>query len=100
MWPFTRRTEHRQASYTDGVVQALLSRARGTQADVAATAAVEAAAGALSRAFASADVSPMTSATQAVTPDVLAQIGRALIVHGEIVLILAVPRGPGAALPR
>ncbi len=93
MWPFTRRTEHRQASYTDGVVQALLSRASGTHADVAATAAVEAAAGALSRAFASAEITPNTPATRGITPDVLGQIGRALIVHGEIVLILAVHEG-------
>ena len=93
MWPFTRRTEHRQASYTDGVVQALLSRASGTHADVAATAAVEAAAGALSRAFASAEITPNTPATRGITPDVLAQIGRALIVPGEIVLILTVREG-------
>ncbi len=93
MWPFTRHTEHRQASYTDGAVEALLSRASGTHADVAATAAVEAAAGALSRAFASAEITPRTPATRGITPDVLAQIGRALIVHGEIVLILAVHEG-------
>ena len=99
MWPFTRRTEHRQASYTDGVVAALLSRASGTHADVAATAAVEAAAGALARAFASAEITPHTSATNGLTPDVLAQIGRSLIVHGEIVLILAVAEGRVRLLP-
>ena len=93
LWPFTRRTEHRQASYTDGVVAALLARANGTHADPAATAAVEAAAGALSRAFASAEITPNTPATRGITPDVLAQIGRALIVHGEIVLMLTVREG-------
>ena len=99
MWPFTRRTEHRQAGYNDGVVQALLARASGTHADVAATAAVEAAAGALARAFASAEITPNTPATRGITPDVLAQIGRALIVHGEIVLILAVAEGRVRLLP-
>ena len=99
MWPFTRHTEHRQASYTDGVVQAILARAAGTHADVTATAAVEAAAGALSRAFASAEITPNTPATRGLTPDVLAQIGRALIVHGEIVLILAVAEGRVVMLP-
>ena len=99
MWPFTRRTEHRHASYTDGVVEALLSRANGTPADVAATAAVEAAAGALSRAFASAEITPNTPATRGITPDVLAQIGRALIVPGEIVLIIAVHEGRVRLLP-
>ena len=93
MWPFSRRTEHRQAAYTDGVVAAILARAAGTHADPAATAAVEAAAGALSRAFASAEITPRTPATRGLTPDVLAQIGRALIVHGEIVLIIAVREG-------
>ena len=93
MWPFTRRTEHRQAGYSDGVVAALLSRASGTHADPAATAAVEAAAGALSRAFASADVTPLTPATRGITPDVLAQVGRSLIVRGEIVLIITVREG-------
>ena len=99
MWPFTRHTEHRQASYADSVVEALLSRASGTHADVAATAAVEAAAGALSRAFASAEITPRTPATNGITPDVLAQIGRALIVPGEIVLILAVRQGRVHLLP-
>ena len=99
MWPFTRRTEHRQASYTDGVVAALLARASGTHADVTATAAVEAAAGALSRAFASAEITPDTPATRGITPDVLADIGRALIVPGEIVLILAVAEGRVRLLP-
>ena len=99
MWPFTRRTEHRQASYTDGVVAALLARASGTHADVTATAAVEAAAGALSRAFASAEITPDTPATRGLTPDVLADIGRALIVPGEIVLILAVAEGRVRLLP-
>ena len=99
MWPFTRRTEHRQASYTDGIVSAILARASGTHADVAATAAVEAAAGALSRAFASAEIMPNTPATRGITPDVLAQIGRALIVPGEIVLIIAVREGRVRLLP-
>ena len=86
MWPFSR-TERRQASYTDGVVAAILARATGTHADPAA---VEAAAGALARAFASAEITPVTRTTRVVTPDVLAQIGRALIVHGEIVFVIEV----------
>ena len=99
MWPFTRRIEHRQASYTDAVVTAILARAEGTHADPAATAAVEAAAGALSRAFASAEITPNTPETRGLTPDVLAQIGRALIVHGEIVLILTIHEGRVRLLP-
>ena len=55
--------------------------------------------GALSRAFASAEITPNTPATRGITPDVLAQIGRSLIVHGEIVLILAVAEGRVRLLP-
>ena len=99
MWPFTRRTEHRQATYTDGVVAAILARAAGTHADPAATAAVEAAAGAVARAFASAEITPRTPATHGITPDVLAQIGRLLIVSGESVHVLLVDAGRVLLLP-
>ena len=93
MWPFTRRVEKREAGYTDGVVAAILARAHGVQADPVATAAAEAAAGAVARAFASADVTPATAATRAVTPAVLASIGRELIVRGAAVLAINVAGG-------
>ena len=52
---------------------------------VEALGAVEAAAGLWSRAFASATVEPQTLPTQALTPSVLAAIGRGLAVRGEVV---------------
>ena len=98
MWPFTSRVEKREAGgYTDGVVAAILARAHGVAADPAATAAVEAAAGTVARAFASADVTPVAAATRAVTPAVLAEIGRSLIVRGESVFLIEV-RGGSARL--
>ena len=60
------------------------------QAAVEALGAVEAAAGLWSRAFASATVEPKTPATMALTPSVLAAIGRGLAVRGEVVFELVV----------
>ena len=56
-WPW-QRPERRDAGggYTDAVVAAIEARASAKVADVSATAAIESAAGALSRAFASAEV--------------------------------------------
>ena len=52
--------------------------------------AVEACAGLWSRAFASATVEPQTPATSALTPVVLAAIGRGLAVRGEALFVLDV----------
>ena len=88
MWPFGR-VEHR-ASATDAIVDALVSAAAGSGVPptVEALGAVEAAAGLWSRAFASATVEPSTTATRALTPSVLAAIGRGLAVRGEVVFVL------------
>ena len=90
MWPFSK-IEHR-ASATDAIVSALISQAGGSSVppSVEALGAVEAAAGLWSRAFASATVEPSTAATQALTPSVLAAIGRGLAVSGEVVFALDV----------
>ena len=75
----------RRESATDAIVSALISQAGGSSVppSVEALAAVEAAAGLWSRAFASATVEPQTPATIALTPSVLSTIGRALAVRGE-----------------
>ena len=88
MWPFSRRDEVRQASYTDEVVAALVSRAHGaSKADPASLAAVQAASGLVSRAFAAAEILPVgTMATRALTAPLLALIGRGLILRGEVLL--------------
>ena len=85
MWPFAKM-EHRESA-TDAIVSALISQAGGSSVppSVEALGAVEAAAGLWSRAFASATVEPQTPATIALTPSVLAAIGRGLAVRGEAV---------------
>ena len=90
MWPFAKM-EHRESA-TDAIVTALISQAGGnsTPPSVEALGAVEAAAGLWSRAFASATVEPQTPATLALTPSVLASIGRGLAVRGEAVFALDV----------
>ena len=84
LWPFGKM-EHRSA--TDAIVSALISQAGGSSAppSVEALGAVESASGLWSRAFASATVEPKTPATLALTPSVLAAIGRGLAVRGEAV---------------
>ena len=85
MWPFGK-FENRESA-TDAIVSAFISQAGGSSGppSVEALGAVEAAAGLWSRAFASATVEPSTLATQAITPSVLAAIGRGLAVRGEVV---------------
>ena len=90
MWPFAK-IENRESA-TDAIVSALISQAGGSSVppSVEALGAVEAAAGLWSRAFASATVEPSTPVTQALTPSVLAAIGRGLAVRGEVVFELDV----------
>ena len=90
MWPFGK-FENRESA-TDAIVSALISQAGGSSGPptVEALGAVEAAAGLWSRAFGSATVAPATPATIALTPSVLAAIGRGLAVRGEAVFALDV----------
>ena len=89
-WPFGKFEQRDSA--TDAIVSALISQAGGSSVPptVEALGAVEAAAGLWSRAFASATVEPQTPATIALTPSVLAAIGRGLAVRGESVFSLDV----------
>ena len=91
VWPF-RTPETRAAdSLTDAVLAGLMASATGAQtAQVAALAAVEACAGLWGRSFASAAVTPSSMASRALTPDILARIGRALLLRGEAVFEIVV----------
>ena len=84
VWPFQRR-EKRQSGgeFADAVQRLIEERAAGTVADTSSTAAVEAAAGSLSRAMASAEVQGPAWLQQAVSPGVLAQMGRDLVRAGQ-----------------
>ena len=85
-WPWQSNLETRaDSSYTDALVAAITANAKGqTTAFPAAIGALEAAAGLVGRAFASAVVETESSAVmRSLTPGCLALIGRSLIRRGE-----------------
>lgn len=91
MWPF-RKKEHVETrsagGYTEAIVAAIEAHVGGTAADVSSTAALEAASGALSRAFSGARVSGPSWAQDAVTPIWLGQVGRSLIRDGASMSVI------------
>ena len=89
-WPWGG-TEIRASSVTDALIQQIVSQAGGkATATPAATGALEAAAGMVSRCFAAATVHGPAHLAVAVTPAILSTIGRALIRRGELVLAIDV----------
>ena len=88
-WPWSK-PERRSAGggYSDAVVAAIEAQAARTVADISATAAIEAAAGALSRAFAGAEVDAAPWAVDAVDPPWLAQVGRSLVREGASLSVI------------
>ena len=92
-WPWAKR-ERRDSGgdFSDAVVRLLEAQAAGAAADGSSTAAVEAASGALSRAFASAEVVGEPWVAEAVTPGVLAQVGRDLIRSGDSMHVIRIGR--------
>ena len=95
MWPFSRRAETREATggYT-GIISALIgAQAAGTTQQASATAATEAVAGALSRAFADARVDGPVDVVKALSPRTLAQIGRDLVRVGESLHVIRMSGG-------
>ena len=93
-WPW-QKIERRDSGgdFSDAVVRLLEAQAAGSAADASSTAAVEAAAGALSRAFASAGVEGADWVQDAVTPTFLAQVGRDLIRAGDSMHAIRVGNG-------
>ena len=85
-WPWQKQErEHRDSGgdFSDAVVRLIEAQAAGSAADASSTAAVEAASGALSRAFAAAEVVGAPWVAEAVSPATLAQIGRDLVRSGS-----------------
>ena len=85
-WPWQKQERERRDSggdFSDAVLRLIEAEASGTAANAASTAAVEAASGALSRAFAAAKVDGPPWVQDAVTPGFLAQVGRDLIRSGD-----------------
>ena len=98
MWPFQSNKPKGEArNYSDILLNAhLLAAQGGVGASRSATSAAEAAAGLIGRAFASAKVKPANVITQALTPEILNMIGRALVRRGEIAFRISV--GPDGVL--
>ena len=92
-----RKREKRSAGggYTDAVVAAIEAQAAAKVADASSTAAVEAVAGLLSRAFADAEVVAEGWVQDAVTPFWLMQVGRSLIREGASLSVVQMS-GSGA----
>ena len=95
MWPFGKPVEAR-ASYTDSITNAILSAASSATATADGTAALESAAGLLSRGFASAEVSGGDGLP--ITPGFLSRVGRDLIWPGESVFLIDVDGGGAVRL--
>ena len=95
-WPWSK-PERRESGgdFSDAVVRLIEAQAAGTAADASSTAAVEAAAGALSRAMSSAEVVGEAWVQDAVSPVVLGQMGRDLIRSGDSMHVVRVG-GDGA----
>ena len=82
-WPWRRERRESGGDYAEAVLRLIEATAAGTAADVTKTAAVEAACGALSRAFQGAVVRGPAWVQRAVSPVFLAQVGRDLMRAGQ-----------------
>ena len=93
-WPWSKpETREAEGGYT-GIISALIgAQAAGTTQQASATAATEAVAGALSRAFADARVDGPADVVAAITPRTLAQIGRDLVRVGESLHVIRMSGG-------
>ena len=94
-WPWQARTETREATggYTTVISALIEAQAAGTTQQASATAATEATAGALSRAFADARVDGPADIAAALSPRTLAQIGRDLVRVGESLHVIRMSGG-------
>ena len=100
-WPWQPKPERRDSGegFADAVLRLIEGTAAGTAADAGKTAAVEAAAGALSRAFMAATVEAADWAREAVTPSVLGQIGRDLVRNGDSLHVVRMAGGQLRLIP-
>ena len=92
-WPWSKR-ETRDSSYTDTLIQTILSTATGASiATPTATGALESAAGLVARSFAGATVQAPASMALAISPAFLSLVGRSLIRYGELAVYVHVRNG-------
>ena len=96
IWPWARKAEDRASdAFGAAAVAALVAQASGgvTAAQAASTAAVEAAAGLLGRAFGAADVTAPEPIKRALTPATLEMVGRQIIRTGDHLVRIRVDGG-------
>ena len=99
-WPWLKREKRDSGGdFSDAVVRLIEAQVAGTAADASSTAAVEAAAGALSRAFASAEIVGEPWVRETVTPGVLAQVGRDLVRSGDSMHVIRMTDGMVTLIP-
>ena len=92
-WPWSKHEKRDSGGdFNDAVVRLIEAQAAGTAADASSTAAVEAASGALSRAFASAEVQGPGWVQDAVTPLFMGQVGRDLVRSGDSMHVIDMDR--------
>lgn len=93
-WPWQPREDREATGGYTGIISALIgAQAAGTTQQASATAATEAVAGALSRAFADATVDAPPDIVAALTPRTLALIGRDLVRVGESLHVIRMSGG-------
>ena len=99
-WPWSK-SETREATggYTTIISRLIEAQAAGTTQQASATAAVEASAGALSRALMAATVEGPDDIAEAVSPRTLAQIGRDLVRVGESLHVIRYMGGKLRLIP-
>lgn len=98
-WPWSRKeTRDSGGDFEQAVLRAIESEAAGTAADTGSTAAVEAGAGALSRAFSSAQVEGAPHILESVTPAFLGRVGRDLVRSGESMHVIDMNRAGRVSL--
>ena len=98
--PFAAQPERRESMpFTDAFVSAIAAQSGGEIASASATAAIEAAAGLVSRVFSTATVTAPTWAMDAVNGDFLALVARDLLRRGESLHLIEVEENCVQLLP-
>ena len=99
-WPFGKLETRAETSYTDTLIAALVNRAQGkTLAIPSATASLEMCAGLLGRAMLAVEISGREIVTDALHPDMLEMVGRALVRRGEALYYIDMEGGRLRLLP-
>ena len=98
-WPWQKTERRSSGGYSDAILRIIAGKATGTDADALATAGVEAAAGALSRAFMSCRVAGDARIASALPGAVLGRVGRDLVRQGDSLHVIDTDGGSLRLLP-